>query len=453
MTLSREIIAARRFGYAGAGRPGQAGTALLAGLDGDDAMAARFPVATTGAALAAAQEFNRILRDAMKAKSAQDNPDLRRARLAMRGMEWTVLRAALARIAETPAPLRERLCWFWADHFSVRWKSGAMRALPGAFVDEAIRPHLAGRFGDLLKAAVTHPAMVLYLDQFNSIGPDSPVGRKTSRGLNENLAREVLELHTLGAGSGYTQADVVQFAELLTGLAFSPKEGTVFRPGMAEPGAEVLLGARYGGRRPRLQDILDALDDLALRPQTADHLARKLAVHFVADDPPADLVGTLSATYRTSGGDLRKVYAALLEHPAARSADFAKVRQPFDFIAACLRTLGVGGAALMALPDKTLARIAVRPLIEMGQPFQQPEGPNGWPEGSVYWLTPQGLAWRITWAMRMPSLLLGRLPDARGFVRHALGEAERTLAAAAMGAETRADAVGLVLASPAFNRR
>src|SRR5690606_4985798 len=141
----------------------------------------------------------------------------------------------------------------------------------------------------------------------------------SGKGLNENLARELLELHTLGAGSGYRQDDVRQMAELLTGLTVDPDRGTVFKPQLAEPGAETVLGVSYGGDKARLDDIAALLHDLAVRPETAAHLARKLAVHFVSDDPPEDLVATMRAAFSDRGGDLSAVYAAMLGHPAAWS--------------------------------------------------------------------------------------------------------------------------------------
>ena len=448
--LSATTIAARRFGY-GSAAAGTDAAGLLDGLRRPDRMATAWPVALSAAAVAAGKDYQ-------DRRKLQRDPgaegDLARAAIRrLRDMADSARLAAFARILDTDTPFRERLVWFWADHFTVRAKDGWQQALPGAFVDEAVRPHLSGSFGAMLKAAVTHPAMVLYLDQARSVGPGSPAGLRHHRGLNENLAREVLELHTLGVGSAYSQTDVTQFARLLTGLTYENTRGAVFKERLAEPGAETLLGVRYGGGPPALDDILRALDDLALRPETAAHLARKLAVHFVSDSPPDRLVAAMVRAWIGSGGDLMAVYAALLGDPAAFAPPLAKVRQPFDWLAAALRALGTGGAQLAALPEQQMKRLVDHPLAVMGQPFQRPIGPNGWPEDNAHWLTPQGLAERVAWSMRAPSDLRADLPEPAAFATRVLGEPDRDLMVAVSRAETRADAIGLVLASPAFMRR
>jgi len=242
---------------------------------------------------------------------------------------------------------------------------------------------------------------------------------------------------------------------LLTGLTLDLKDGdVVFRPRQAEPGAETVLGVSYGGGEARIEDIFGVLDDLSLRPETAAHVAGKLAVHFVADRPPPDLVAAMVAAYRASDGLLAEVYRAMLAHPAAWSERMAKVRQPLDFIGAGLRALGIGGDRLLTLTDNEFARAVGGALNRMGQPFLKAPGPDGWKEEAEHWLTPQGLASRIGWAMKVPQLLRPELPDPAEFARSALGDAaDPALVKAVSRAETRTDGVGLVLASPAFNRR
>ncbi len=222
------------------------------------------------------------------------------------------MQTELVRWAVTDDPFRERLVRFWGDHFTTSSARVHPRAGPAAMREEAIRPHIAGRFADLLIAAVLHPVMLMYLSQVGSVGPNSVVGLELGRGLNENLAREVLELHTLGVGGPYTQTDVRQFAELLTGLQYSLKHGFRFGPRNAEPGAEQVLGVSYGGSGPAvLDDIHQALEDIAVHPATAAHIARKLAVHFVSDDPDPDLVAQMAAAFRDTGSSDTKCTASL----------------------------------------------------------------------------------------------------------------------------------------------
>jgi uncharacterized protein (DUF1800 family) len=301
---------------------------------------------------------------------------------------------------------------------------------------------------------VLHPAMLQYLDQSRSVGPGSKVGQRKGLGLNENLAREILELHTLGVGAAYSQADVTEFAELLTGVLYAGGTESTFQSNRAEPGAETVLGRRYGGGKAALDDIRAALGDLALRPETAAHLARKLAVHFLADAPPEPLVAALAARYLETGGALDAVYELLLSDPAATDPEARKARQPFDFLVAAFRALDLDGASVAAMPDKLMRQTVVRPLALLGQRFQAAPGPDGWPEAAGHWLTPQGLAGRITWAMAMPVRLVRELPDPRDFAARALGAgAAPVVLRAVAGAQDRREAVGLVLAAPGFNRR
>jgi uncharacterized protein (DUF1800 family) len=449
--LSPAVILSRRFGYGPAAAAAVDAEALVAGLAGADRMQRAFPVPGQDQAVAAAKDYQ-DLRKQQKLEGPAGDRARANVRL-IRAIEEQALRAALARIVATDTPLRERLAWFWADHFTVRSKTVWQRGLPGAFVDEAIRPHLTAPFGEMLTAAVLHPAMVLYLDQAQSVGPGSMQGLRKGKGINENLAREVLELHTLGVGGGYTQTDVRQFAELLTGLTFEQGRGAVFKPRLSEPGAETVLGVSYGGPEASEADIRAVLADLALRPETARHLARKLAVHFVADDPPKTLVMRLEAEWLATGGNLAAIHRTLVTAPEALTARFPKVRPPFEFLGAALRALGVPAERLMQLGEKPFDLLIRRPLLRMGQRFQAPPGPDGWPEEADHWLTPQGLAERIDWAMGAPAQMLDALPDPAGFAQLALGMDDADVTLAAGRAETRAEAVGLVLASPAFNRR
>lgn len=368
------------------------------------------------------------------------------------------LRRRVIRALDDPIGFGERLVQFWSDHFTIRSVGKANHALALAFVDEAIRPHLNGRFEDMFIAADTHPMMLVYLDQISSRGPGSPFARNRPKrhfGLNENLAREALELHSLGAGAGYGQDDVRELAELLTGLRFSHQHGFAYDPTWAEPGAETVLGRDYGGmRRGGLDDIRAAFRDIARRPETALHLSRKLAVHFVSDDPSPDLVEAMAATWRDSGGDLPQVYRVLASHPDLASGLRQKVRQPFDLCVAGLRALGIRGEQIAALDLPGFRRVAWNPIEVMGQPWGRPKGPDGWPEAADAWIAPQTLAARINWSLRIPRLLLKDLPDPREMLVSAFGGTQSAeLAWAVPKAESAAEGVALILASGDFNRR
>lgn len=444
-------IAAFRFGYGlplPQGQPADA-EAMLAALTGPDLASQVWPVpgvATVGPLLKKVQlakvaaKRDPAMTTAYREVQAETNS-------VFGGME----RATLARALDGEG-LRERLVAFWADHFTVTRKVVGSIALPLALVEDAIRPNLVANFEVMLTAVETHPAMLRYLDQTASYGPNSPRGRQRNAGLNENLAREMMELHSLGVGAGYTQADVHEMAALLTGLVLNKEMETAFDARRAEPGAETVLGKTYGG--DGLAPIRSVLRDLAMRPETAAHIAGKLVVHFVSDQPDPALVAALAKVWLATGGNLMEVYAALLRHPAAWVPDRQKVRQPYEFVVASLRALGIGGRDVMVPDDKFLLRQIWQPLQAMGQPFKDPRGPDGWPEAAEAWITPQGLAGRIDWAMTVPEKLVKSLPDPVDLARRCLGDqATPTLLLAASRAESLSQGVGLVLASPQFNRR
>ncbi|WP_026147637.1 DUF1800 domain-containing protein [Limimaricola hongkongensis] len=430
--------------------------AMLAELLAPDEMARRHPIPAFAAARPGLAEWRAAQRAFRQGRGKPGEAAARGAYDALRRDAAALGRrgfmASLARGIEAPqGGLRERLSWFWADHFTVRSRQPATRHLVTPYVEEAIRPHVSGRFETMLIAVTTHPMMLGYLDQSGSVGPGSKAAQPGD-GLNENLARELLELHTVGVGGPYAQADVRELAELLTGLGAGPR-GMRYRRDRAEPGAETVLGTRFDAA-PRLGTIHDALRMLARHPATAAHLARKIAVHFVADDPDPALVAALEAAWRDSDGDLGVVTGALLAHPAAWSSAPGKVKPPFDFVVSGLRALGLPSAALRADRPRWMNRVLRAPLERMGQGWEQPPGPDGWPETAAAWITPPGMAGRIDWAMTAPEALMDRLPDPRDFARAALGETlPEPVAFAARAAESRAEAIGVVLSAPAFQRR
>ena len=453
--MKQATVAAIRFGLGLGTRPQPSdAAALIDGLTGPDTMRAAYPNATNAEAMDIMRRHTLAVRADRKAEdgAAAALDDFGKM-LRLEGRE--IEKRLFARMLDSDTPFRERLTLFWTDHFALRRSSLGTVPLTGAFIDDALRANMTGRFGDMLRAAVLHPQMILYLDQSNSVGPNSRFGNRQGLGLNENLAREVLELHSLGVDGAYTQDDVRQFAELLTGVMVTPLKGLEFRANRAEPGVETILGKVYGHpKRGAMDHIGVFLDDLAVHPDTARHMARKLAVHFVSDTPDPAFVTHIADAWMASGGDLLVVYTAMLEHPLAWVAELQKVRQPVDFIAASMRALGVTGSYLMGAPGRIWNQSVNLTLKSMGQPFLLPPAPDGWPEEAEAWITPLGLATRIRWSMEVPGQLLPRLPDPRAFVQSALGDAASAELVWAVGAaETVPQGVGLVLASPEFNRR
>ncbi len=457
------FLAEFRFGYGlspSLPRP-TSGEAMLERLAGPDQMAEKIPLSP----------FTEILRrmSALKAlyvecRNNRDDPDFdarfkdRRMTMMrqMRQDQLLWLGGTLTRRTWTRDAFRERLVAFWADHFTARGTAGVTRWAMTPYVESAIRPHVTGAFSDLLLAAAKAPLMLEYLDQHRSRGPNSLVAKRGPRkkGLNENLAREILELHTLGVGGPYTQQDVRELAELLTGLTFNPDKGTVFRKGSAEPGAEVVLGKRYGGGKASMDHIDAVLRDLAVHPATGAHIGRKLAVHFVGDTPEPTLVAALEARFRETGGDLMALYDVLLTHADAWDPTPGNVRPPLDWVSAACRALAVPPARFSPeVETGEIKRRLLNDLARMGQPYEQPGGPDGWPEEDSFWLSPQGVAARLQWALFAPQRLNPDLPDPRIFVENALGpRAGDRLRFIASAAESRTDGIGLILAAPEFQR-
>jgi uncharacterized protein (DUF1800 family) len=343
----------------------------------------------------------------------------------------------------------ERLAMFYANHFAVSAAKGPqLRMLAGAFEREAIRPHVFGRFADMLVAVETHPAMLFYLDNRVSVGPNSKAGQNRKRGLNENLAREILELHTLGVNGGYTQSDVTSLARMITGWSVAGPKGAlgepgsfIFVPNAHEPGQHELLGRRYaqGG----FEQGRAALLDLTRHPATAAHLASKLARHFVADAPPASLVDKLTRRFRETDGDLAAVALALIEADEAWSPGLVKLRSPLEFMVAMLRA-----TATRPEPQRVLGGLNL-----MGQPYWQPAGPNGFPDNLEAWASPEGMKMR----MDIANAVAGR--SAGAFEPMELAESrlgallsDETRDAIAHAA-SRTQGLAIALMSPEFQRR
>ncbi|MFM0436895.1 DUF1800 domain-containing protein [Paraburkholderia strydomiana] len=379
----------------------------------------------------------------------------------------------------TQTPFVERLVHFWSNHFAVSTEKPAVAALAGSFEAEAIRPHVLGRFEDMLVAVERHPAMQLFLDQTRSVGPDSVAAMRAAqrnpqskRGLNENLAREIMELHTLGVRSGYNQEDVTEFARALTGwsLATGPRNpgnianagssasagmqasrpmqetsapgSFVFRDALHEPGSRTIMGRRYD--QPGEQQALAILHDLASAPATAQHIGSKLARHFIADNPPAGVSERLAGVFERSGGDLPSVYRALLDMPQAWSPVAVKFKTPWEWAISSMRGLG-----WQDLGNQQAAPI----LAQLGQPVWRPGSPAGYDDIAASWAAPDALVRRVEVAQRLASRVGDRL-DARSLGQVLLaGSLSAPSAVAVARAESASTAIALLLVSPDFQRR
>jgi len=352
-----------------------------------------------------------------------------------------------ARRLEAAQPFRERLVDFWMNHFTVSRRSGSIAVLIGSYERDAIRPHVTGRFADMVVAVARHPAMLIYLDNAGSIGPASPAGLRSRRGLNENLAREMLELHTLSPAGGYTQNDVQELAKILTGWSFVAEgdaPGFQFRRFTHEPGEKFLLGRRFG---PGEAAGEAALRMLAEHPATWRHLAVKLARHFVADTPPPEAVRALETVLRDSQGDLAATSRALVALPQAWDPPLTKLRAPVDYVLAASRALGLNARQ---------ARQVLGGMASLGQPLWIAPQPIGWPDIAAEWATPEALMRRIDWAFTLAGTLAGRMErvDGMAAAEAALGPLGRAETAREMGrAGSMRDSLTLLLGSPEFMRR
>jgi uncharacterized protein (DUF1800 family) len=358
--------------------------------------------------------------------------------------------ARLQRAVVADCGFTERLVVFWSNHFCISANKGPLaRMWAGSFEREAIRPHVLGRFGDMLKAVEQHPAMLFFLDNQQSLGPESRAGEDRKRGLNENLAREIMELHTLGVGGGYSQDDVTALARIITGWTFAGRQGKLGTPGSFvfnanahQPGAQLLLGKTYENDGVAQGEA--ALADIARHPSTAKFIATKFARHFVADDPPPALVARLQDVFHTSDGDLRALATALVDSDLAWQAPLTKMRSPYDFLVATGRLLAQNPQE----PGRYLGGLSL-----LGQPLWSPAGPNGFPDTNAAWMAPEGMKLRLDISAQVASRLADSI-DPRDLLElvaadAASPETRRTVERA----ESRQQALALLLMSPEFQRR
>ena len=414
------------------------------------------PGMTAGAAMAATDPAKPPRTDAQKAARQFAQREGRQ--------DYAGAVAARATVAlTTDTPFVERLVYFWANHFAVSADKLAIIGLSGTLEFEAIRPHVLGNFRDMLTAVERHPAMLIYLDQAVSVGPDSPLGQRIAMrgkrkiGLNENLAREILELHTLGVRSGYTQADVTEFARAMTGWTVAGigqgpgaraagVTGTpgqfVFAAAIHEPGDRHIMGKRYG--QNGVAQAQAVLDDVAVAPATATHLATKLARHFAGDAPPPAMVARLEAAFLSSGGDLPTVYRAIVNSPEAWVAASPKFKTPWEWTVSSYRALG----ATTVQPG-----VIVGLMNQLGQPVWKPGQPVGYDDIAGSWAGPDAVMRRVEAAERFAAKAPAAI-DARALAAKLFPASVSPATAQALtNAESPAQALALLLVAPEMMRR
>ncbi|MDQ3949965.1 MAG: DUF1800 domain-containing protein [Gemmatimonadota bacterium] len=361
----------------------------------------------------------------IRRRAMEADPELRVAARRLQRAVADLQAAKVARAVASERQLQEVVVDFWENHFSVFAGKGQTRLFLTHYDRDVIRPHALGKFRELLGAVARSPAMLLYLDNWQSAadsghrtlreagrgrvpaaspraGEAGLPARRRPRGLNENYARELLELHTLGVDGGYTQQDVVEVARALTGWSIDQRQGAfVFRPAIHDADEKLVLGHRLPGGRG-VEDGEQVLDILARHPATARHVARKLAIRFVSDSPPPELVARAAETYRRTDGDIRAVVRTIVTSPEffSRAAYRSKVKSPFELVTSALRVMS---AAIDTTPRT--AQIVAR----LGQPIFGRQTPDGWPESGAEWMNAGAILNRINFGL---ALAAGRVPGA-----------------------------------------
>ena len=446
---------------------------------------------TAATLLADAAQYRR---ERLTAKKDNDPQAIKEFQMAQRQLYQGEMAARFDLGFTTDKPFAERLVWFWGNHFTISTQNNMVTPVAGAYEREAIRPHIAGKFEDMLFAVATHPAMMIYLNNAQSIGPNSMAGQTSKRGLNENFGRELMELYSLGVDGGYTQADVIALAKLLTGwsvdqgvgpggagrgaglAAFSrpgaanrpaalarvnlqamnapvtvndASSGFVFYPARHEPGEVTLRGKTYpatfaGGRQ--------AIHDLAHDPSTARFISHKFAVHFLGDNPPASSVSRLEKIFRDTGGDLKALAQGVVEDPVAWTPGPGKMRNPVEFVTASYRLLNLPGAQ----NAQRQTQAAMQSCRLMGQFPMNAPAPKGWPDDSASWSGPDAVLSRIEWAKQIGTRVPPNFTVAQVAARadDAMGPLlSPTTKAAINGSASAGDALAFLVSSPEFQRR
>ena len=461
-------IAVLRFGLGA--RPGEIAAAsdpkrwLKSQIKGAVRLASAVRLAPSNEIVAAYLEA-REQRESMRRESASDpKPAFNPVKQAYQPHYRAQVLARAQSAAATDSPFAERLVHFWSNHFAVSSDKGVVYGLAGTLENEAIRPNINGHFYDLLRAVEQHPAMIQFLDNQGSTGKDSMAASLARRpllrldgkprrelGINENLAREILELHTLGVNGGYTQKDVTTFAQVITGWSLGGGKGRFgggetgkfyFRDGLHEPGAKSVLGKTYYESGVRQGEAL--LYDLSRHPSTARFLATKLARHFVADDPPGALVERLAKAYLNSGGDLPTLYTALIESPEAWRENQVKHKTPEDLVFSTYRALNASPGE----PEEIIKSFEL-----LGQRQYTPGSPAGWPDTAKSWDGSDALMHRVLFASRIAARYERGADPVEVAASSLGGYAGEDLKAAVRRAASPAQALALLIMSPEFQRR
>ncbi len=372
-----------------------------------------------------------------------------------RSFELADLDKEIINAATSKAMFTNRLAAFWANHFSLGKGKQILRVLSGLY-ETSLRQKIFGRFSDLLIAAELHPAMVSYLNLNESIGPNSKAGQRSGKGFNENLGREILELHTLGVDGGYVQADVIALSKILTGWHIPKDQGQVqFTPNRAEPGSKTLLGKTYGSEKPKPEDAYAAFEALAAHPSTAKFISAKLARHFFGPQSES-AAKSIAAVFQSSGGNLIEVYQTMLNLKEAKAPLGAQNRTDFEFLISALRAAPLREHAL---DEKQKQDGTEKPnpvtsgaMRNLTQQLWKAPSPKGWPDDPAFWISPTIMTARL----KLIPAIVRQYQDIEpiAFAEAALGPVMTPNTRSTIKlASNRLQSIGLVLASPDFNRR
>ena len=398
-----------------------------------------------------------LLKKAFETRGIKNEAAKKAANKVKRKAYLKTLRARVTHHVQTKQPFAERLVMFWSNHFTISRTRGFIGPAIPAYENEAIRPFIFGRFEDLLLSAAKHPCMLIYLDNISSVGPNSKKGLRRGKDLNENFAREILELHSLGAQGGYSQIDVTNFAKILTGWTVSQNRNPLkkrktpvghfeFNNRIHEPGPQIFLGKKFN--QSGEQQGVQALKHIARHPSTAKFIAAKLVRHFVEDRPSEADIQTIARVFVETKGDLAAVSTALIELDTAWQMSGTKIKTPEDMIISSLRALP--RETPLSLPKRDLLFPALK---SMGQEVFYAPSPAGWPDEAKAWIAPESLMHRIEWVREFSRHNAAAINPLDIFNNTIGPFASRKAKALIQGAPSRENGLALILSSPAFQRR
>ncbi len=455
MSNTRSFIAAHRFGYGANAKTirkikQQPQQWLLNQITADNALKELTLLDMQWNSQLAAEQLNLYQQQKKQEKTPKASPQANMMLMASQNTQKQInkqlqkaISATVVHSIVTDSPFYWRLVDFFSNHFSVTGNGPRMRALAPTLEIEAIAPYISGSFADMLLAVESHPAMLLYLNNEQSIGPNSKAGKRSKgkRGLNENLAREILELHTLGVNAGYDQADVTELARAITGWGVEGKGSAnfSFKANLHEPGRRDVFGKIY--QQDGVKQGVRILNDLAVNAKTAEFVSRKLVNHFVNDNPPQALVDTMVAVWLKTKGNLPQVLQAMIEHPLSWSEQGAKFKTPREFVISTCRVCGI----------KKINPNFSKSLSILGQQPFAAGSPAGYKDTQEYWAGPRAMMGRIEWAEHVSKFVKNSPVE---LAQNALGPLmdERTELLISR-AESKSQAVTLFLMSPEFQKR